>query len=268
MTLCSAEVYTVDGKALNAASTVRLTPERILKRSLETRLPSIFHVEAQDAVKQDSTKQDTVKCVGLTLPIIAAGKLHACASLLWQARDDFASVLEIWRPAASGVLRLGDSFYGAQQDFERTSRTMSFQVLEGLPGFTFDAHKPVIFETLSRMRGFVRAEAAAAAGLRVGLGIPVLDKGTASCAVLLLSSERTPLARTFEVWLPDRLGPRLASSRTLTPEAESSRPPCPALAEAVIGSRMPQLEHSDSGLNVGLPIFGGKNVASVVVLRG
>lgn len=117
-------------------------------------------------------------------------------------------------------------------------------------------------------RKIARAEAAAAAGLRVGLGIPVLDKGTASCAVLLLSSERTPLARTFEVWLPDRLGPRLASSRTLTPEAESSRPPCPALAEAVIGSLVPQLEHGGSGPNVGLPIFGGKSVASVVVLRG
>lgn len=257
--LYAAELYTADGTRMEQTAP-SLTPERVLGRSLEAHLPGIFQFDIRASGGAD------LSGVGLVLPLIAAGKLQACVSLLWRTGADFAAALEIWRPDASGVLRLGDSFYGSLQTFEQVSRAMAFRVLEGLPGITFDAHQPVIFETLSKMRGFLRAEAAAAAGLCVGLGIPVLDKGTATCAALLLSSRQTPLARTFEVWLPHERSAQLASIQSLGLESMSGEPSV-NLATAAIRSRLPQLDSGDQSLRIALPIFSGRAVQSVVVLR-
>jgi hypothetical protein len=156
---------------------------------------------------------------------------------------------------------------------------MSFRVREGLPGVTFDALEPVIFETLSHTRGFVRFQEAAAAGFSAGLGIPVLEQKTASCAVLL-SSERAPLAQRFEVWKVAGRNVTLGSSRNLNPATENpiadptSQPcACADLAKGVATTRLPQLAHAQfshckTRVRIGIPVFRGKEVGSVVVLEG
>lgn len=284
--LYAAEIFTPAGELLkthsvgSAASTTPATPLRVLEQSLKSRLPKIFHL---GTVQQ---KSSALSCVGLTLPIPAAGGLRSCVSLLWRVNADFAAALEVWQPDASGVLRLGDAYYGPYTPFQQTSaktfesisRQMSFRVLEGLPGVTFDAHEPIIFETLSHTRGFVRSEAAAAAGFSAGLGIPVLEQKTASCAVLLLSSERAPLAQRFEVWKVAGRNVTLGSSRTLNPASNpaiensasksTASQPCADLATSVVKARLPQLARCEARLRVGIPIFRGREVGSVVVLEG
>jgi hypothetical protein len=255
-----------------------LTPQKTLTQSLDSGLPKLFHLGTVQH------KPAALSCVGLILPVVAAGGLRACVSLIWRVDADFAAALEVWRPDASGALRLGDAYYGAHTPFQETStktfeqlsRQMSFGVLEGLPGETFDALEPVIFETLSHTRGFVRSEAAAAAGLSAGLGIPVLKHKTASCAVLLLSSEGTPLARTFEVWRVAGRKVNLASSRTLNatenaaadPTVEPIATPCAGAATQVAKTKLPQISRCGERVRVGVPIFRGKEVGSVVVLEG
>lgn len=220
-------------------------------------------------------KPSALSCVGLILPVVAAGALRACVSLIWQVEADFAAALEVWQPDASGALRLGDAYYGPHTPFQETTKTfeqlsrqLSFSVLEGLPGVTFDAHEPVIFETLSHTRGFVRSRAAAAAGLSAGLGIPVLKHKTASCAVLLLSSKGTPLARTFEVWRVVGSGVELGSSCTLNPAADPTSESCASVATQVVKSKLPQISRCGSRIRVGVPIFRSREVGSVVVLEG
>lgn len=284
--LYAAEIFTPAGELLethsvtDAEAITPTTPLRVLEQSLKSRLPKIFHL---GTVQQ---KSSALSCVGLTLPISAAGGLRACVSLLWRVNADFAAALEVWQPDVSGVLRLGDAYYGPHTPFQQTSaktfesisRQMSFRVLEGLPGVTFDALEPVIFETLSHTRGFVRSEAAAAAGFSAGLGIPVLEQKTASCAVLLLSSERAPLAQRFEVWKVAGRNVTLGSSCALNPASNpaigNSAPkstalqPCANLATSVVKARLPQLARCEARLRVGIPIFRGKEVGSVVVLEG
>lgn len=265
------EIYTPSGKLTDShptAGKTSLTPQKTLAQSLNSGLPKLFHLGTVQH------KPSALSCVGLVLPVGAAGGLRAVVSLIWRVEAEFTAALEVWRPDASGALRLGDAYYGARtpfretsaDTFEQLSRGMSFGVLEGLPGVTFDALEPVIFETLSHTRGFVRSQAAAAAGLSAGLGIPVLKHKAASCAVLLLSSEGAPLACTFEVWRVMGRGVELGSSRNLDPAALSATP-CTGVATQVVRSKLPQISHCGERVRVGVPIFRGKEVGSVVVLE-
>jgi len=203
----------------------------------------------------------------------------------WRVNPDFAAALEVWQPDASGVLRLEDAYYGPQTPFQQTtaktfeqiSRQMSLRVLEGLPGLTFDAHEPVIFETLSHTRGFLRFQEAAVAGFSAGLEIPVLEQETASCAVLLLSSERAPLAQRFEVWKVAGREVTLGSSHALNPASNpatensatkgAASQPCSDLATSVVKTKLPQLARCKTRGQIGIPVFRGKEVGSVVVLE-
>ena len=190
-------------------------------------------------------------------------------TLVWRVEAGFAAALEVWRPEASGVLKLGDAYYGPQAtppaSFEEVSRQTSFSVLEGLPGVTFDAREPALFETLSHARGFVRAQAAAAAGFAIGLGIPVFKHQAASCAVLLLSSGGSPLARVFEIWKVAGRTLKLDSSLNL--DAGAADEICADLATKAAKSGLPQLEVHEAKVQVALPVFRGKTVGSVIVLK-
>lgn len=266
--LYAAEIYTAAGElssTYDPHGAAPLTPKGVLSQCLEGRLPSIFEL--------DSAAPEQLRCVGLALPLLSSEGVRACVSLLWQIVPEFAAALEIWRPVASGVLRLGDSFYAPQPVFQRVSRRMAFSVLEGLPGLTFDAAKPVIFETLSQNKGFLRAEAAAEAGLTTGLGIPVWGDNTVSCAVVLLSSAATPLACACEVWHPGAQAATRAAKGSRSLKLDSSYTlatpykPNAAFAESVWKQRLPGLEHTDTHLLLGLPIFRDKQVGAVVVLK-
>lgn len=251
--LYTAEIYDASGTlaAARPATGEVLTPRAVVLETLETRLPQLFVLPAH---------------VGLTLPVVAAGEVRACVGLLWESAG-WRGALELWRPYVNGTLRLTGFFYGAEQSFALASRQKTFGVLEGLPGLTFDAQGPALFETLSAERGFLRAEAAAAAGLGAGLGVPVMGDKAATCAVLLLSSKASPLASAFEIWHGDPKSVRLDSSVVLGGASE----PVPTDAEwlkSVFKTRLPKLENCGSGVRLAVPVFRGKTVGSVVVIVG
>ncbi len=251
--LYTAEIYDALGAPVSAhpAAEEVLTPRDVVSETLETRLPQLFVLQGY---------------VGLTFPVVAAGEVRACASLVWESAG-WRGALELWRPYVNGTLRLTGFFYGAEQSFALASHQKTFGVLEGLPGLTFDALEPVIFETLSQTRGFLRAEAAAAAGLESGLGVPVVGDQAATCAVLLLSSAASPLASGFEVWHGDARGVRLDSSVTLVLGTETV-PTDAEWVRSVFRAREPRLEPCGARLRLAIPVFRGKTVGSVVVVTG
>ena len=250
--LYTAEIYDATGRLVAArAAGQALTPQNVLTKTLEAQLPQLFVLPEH---------------IGLTLPVVIMGEVTACAALVWTS-DGWRGALEVWRPYVNGTLRLTDFFYGAEQSFALVSQQKTFGVLEGLPGLTFDALEPVVFETLSQTRGFLRAEAAAAAGLGAGLGVPVVGDKAATCAVLLLSSAASPLASAFEVWHADKAGARLGSSVTLDPASETA-PTGTEWIKSVFKTRLPKLEGCGSSVRLAVPIFRGKTVGSVVVIVG
>lgn len=267
--LFAAELYTPSGHPKDVYTErgdEPLTPTEVLNRCLNTHLPEIFEVEVTRGT-------GTHAYVGLVLPLLSTAGLQAGVGMVWHA-ENFTGALELWRPDASGGLRLSNGFYGAQRlhppTFASVSQKTTFNVLEGLPGVTFDAHEPVIFETLSEQRGFVRFQAAASAGFHAGLGIPVLENKTATCAALLLSGT-TPLVRAFEVWRGGGRTVQLRARRVLI-EPGSTSPGIPSkvaaeVATAVVKTRFPQLRRYGERTRLGLPIFDGKGVGSVVVLE-
>lgn len=251
--LYTAEIYDAFGTPVAArpAAGELLTARDVVSETLETRLPQLFVLPAH---------------VGLTLPVVAAGEVRACVGLLWESAG-WRGALELWRPYVNGTLRLTGFFYGAEQSFALVSQQKTFGVLEGLPGLTFDALEPVIFETLSQTRGFLRAEAAAAVGLEAGLGIPVVGDKAATCTVLLLSSAASPLASAFEVWHADKAGAQRGSSVILSSTTETA-PTDAEWVRSVFKTRLPKLEECGSGVCLAVPVFRSKTVGSVVVIVG
>jgi hypothetical protein len=83
------------------------------------------------------------------------------------------------------------------------SRLMRFPLGRGLPGIVWERGAPHIIEDTRASNSFLRASAARDCGVEAGLGIPLHQGGAVSQVLVLLSAQATPLARAFEVWLPD-----------------------------------------------------------------
>ncbi len=250
-----------------------------------SRAPQIFtKLGAADGFVRSEAAQEAGFTAGIGLPIMPRGEVEAVVTLLFATSETRSSVFEIWSPDAVGKLALSAGFYGGLCEFERLSWQTRFSVLEGLPGQAFDARRPVLFNGLSRDGGFVRAEAAAKAGLSAGLGLPVLEGDTAKSAVLLLTSRANPLAQVIEIWEPDGrafslsagyYGEHGALERSSRASVQSQDLPGEVYAE-----RSPVLHHladaklphyrlaANMGLEtaVGIPVFTKGRVSSVVVL--
>lgn len=186
----------------------------------------------------------------LGLPFAPNGKTEAVVVLFCKIEK---VALELWHPGASGKLELSQGIYGDKK-FEDVSHATRFGVLEGLPSQTFDGAEPVLFETLSRQRGFLRAEAAAEAGLVAGLGIPLLEHDSVTSALILLTSKDTPLAQSLEIWQGNNCGARFELAPT---------PPSLTYVKEVQKQRLPVLRDN----TLALPCFKGGKVQSVVVMK-
>ncbi len=186
----------------------------------------------------------------LGLPFAPNGKTEAVVVLFCKI-DKVA--LELWHPGRAGKLELAQGIYG-NKEFEEVSQATRFGVLEGLPSQTFDGAQPVLFETLTRARGFLRAEAAVKAGLVAGLGIPLLEHDSVTSALVLLTSKNTPLAQSLEIWQGSHCAARF--------ELSSSEPSLTLLKE-VQNQRLPMLRNNV----LALPCFKGGKVANIVVMK-
>ena len=117
----------------------------------------------------------------------------------------FIKVIEIWTPATDKQgLSLADAFYGnsgqgGMREFRKVSEQYSFAYGEGLPGKAWSEVRPIIITDLEHSY-FKRKEAAARAGLSVGLAIPIFSGEFLIAVVVFLCGEGKGLAGSIESW--------------------------------------------------------------------
>ena len=113
-----------------------------------------------------------------------------------------APVFEAWTMSQDGsVLQLGGGSYGEFQSLRLLSEETRFAWGEGLPGMAWASMAPVVLDRL-RVANFVRAESARAAGLTVGIGLPVVV-GNKVRSVLTILTDRDSTNFVCEVWRRD-----------------------------------------------------------------
>jgi hypothetical protein len=100
-------------------------------------------------------------------------------------------------------MRLVDGYYGTADMFEFNSRHTRFPRGYGLPGRVWKTGMPVIVKDLFNSKAFLRWEQAVEIGINRGLGIPYPHASGRSWVMTFLSARDTPIARRFEIWVPD-----------------------------------------------------------------
>ena len=119
------------------------------------------------------------------------------------AVDTFIKVMEVWVPSADGRrLEIESASYQDLEGFETASHDLYFAKGEGLPGLVWQAKRPIVLEDFSGPI-FVRKQAAEAAGLAAGIGIPIFDQDILTAVVVLLCGDPASCAGALEVWSRD-----------------------------------------------------------------
>jgi hypothetical protein len=141
---------------------------------------------------------------GVALPVFAGEFLMAVMVLFCGDDAMHVGAIELWRndPDKSHEMGLVDGYYGTADMFEFNSRHTKFPRGFGLPGRTWKAGMPLIIKDLHNARGFLRWEEASEIGINCGVGIPYTT-GDETWVVTFLSAQATPIARRFEIWVPN-----------------------------------------------------------------
>lgn len=148
---------------------------------------------------------DGLNCA-LALPLFDGDTLTSVVVMLCGAGGEQVGAIELWHndPRITGDLTLEDGSFGAGgADLEALSRDSYLPRGAGLPGLAWQRGGSVFIDELGGSRHFLRAQAAASAGVVRGLALPCGRASDAQTWVLsLLSSARCPIARRVESWLP------------------------------------------------------------------
>ncbi len=226
---------------------------------------------------------------GLAVPIYCGEVLTSVLLVLCGKREHSGGCIEIWEPYGSELVHAG-AYYGELEPvIGDASRAMRFGRSVGLPGITWQRGLPFLMEDLTTTTAFLRSSLAAQCGLRTGLGIPLYRAGELAQVLVLLSAATSPIARAFEIWLPDDQGrlylKQSVYTRGLETFAKLSRATSFAPGEGLPGRVFqsaqpvvfgniqvgPFLRHraaESAGLEVGvgIPIHDGEAVRAVVLL--
>ena len=152
------------------------------------------------------------------LPIFVGERLTSVVVLLCgdsaepEPSDGQVGAIELWRndPRVESDLRLAEGYFGATDpDLEALSRDSFLPRGQGLPGLTWQREAAVFIEDIGASRHFLRAQAAASAGIVRGLALPCSTRTHQTWVVSLLSAPQSPIARRIESWLPDASGAAL-----------------------------------------------------------
>ncbi len=144
---------------------------------------------------------------GVALPVFVGEFLMAVLVLFCGDDETHIGAIELWNndPQLSHEMALVDGYYGTADMFEFNSRHTKFPRGFGLPGRTWKADMPLIIQDLENSQGFLRWEDAAKIGVNCGVGLPYKTKLDHTWVVTFLSAQATPIARRFEVWVPNTL---------------------------------------------------------------
>ncbi len=108
--------------------------------------------------------------------------------------------VEVWAPNADqSRLLLTQSSYRDADAMANISKDLSFAINEGLPGDVWKSKCPVFYRRLTS-GPFRRSDAAAAAGLTTGIGLPIFCDGKILSVVLLLLDGGESLKTVVEHW--------------------------------------------------------------------
>jgi len=143
----------------------------------------------------------------LALPSLVDGRITSVAVLLCAGEASAQGAVELWHNDArvTGDLRLaGGHFSPAGSAVEAMARDGWLPRGSGAPGLAWQQGRSVFIERLDASPGFLRAQAAAEAGLVRALALPWGTAGSQAWVVSLLSSALTPIAHRVEGWLVDR----------------------------------------------------------------
>lgn len=225
------------------------------------------------------------------LPVFSRDTLTAVVVLLCGCRNATAGCIEIWDVDESeGRIVHSSGYYGSLRRLETVSRVLEFERGCGLPGMAWSSGEPEVIADLRHASEFTRATLARECGLDAGLAVPIFKGGVVAHVFVLLSAATTPLARAFEVWIPDGAhleGAYLRLERALyaaptrvvgsTKAALPRHPANQGLSQRVASTGMPVVFErrrptlatapaEDPEMGVGIPVHDGTALRAVVVL--
>jgi hypothetical protein len=253
--------------------------------------PEVWHELGPRFVRAQSAQLSGLDAA-VALPWFRGNTIAAVVVFFCGSRAETGGCIEVWEPNEQQLLVHMDGYYGSLTAFEDVSRVMRFPLGQGLPGAVWEHGLPHIVEDLRSSTSFMRAAAARECGVQSGLGIPLFCGGRVDHVVTFLSAESTPLARAFEVWLPDHQGRlRLKESFYAQGLAElqaqsraASLGPGDDIAGRVLEAGVPcafdfaslarsferAAAASALGLSfaIGLPVHDGNGLRAVVVMFG
>lgn len=165
----------------------------------------ITDLEHSCFLRKEAAKASAINCA-IAIPIFSGQFLLAVIVLLCGDETDVAGAIEIWgkHPVRKKELCLIDGYYGSLDKFEWISRRIAFPKGSGLPGTIWDYHLPQIISDISTSTSFLRASNARVDGITTAFGMPFIYHGNEEFIITMLSARGTPIARRFEIWLPDR----------------------------------------------------------------
>ncbi len=223
----------------------------------------------------------------LVFPVYRGGRVISIVALAASSSPDAIGVFEIWEPV--GVyddVKLSQGYYPKLDRFQNVSSFVRFEKGIGLPGQVWHRQRAVVHDNLPDHPGFLRAAGASAESLITGIGIPVCDDDFVA-SIVLISAQRSPLARGFEVWIPDSEGftllegsyPSIGPEYSLQPKSKlRADEGLPGLAAKKLGACVTtdptvfaaRRQVAASGAKIhsgmGIPFYDGESLSSVVVL--
>jgi len=229
------EVWTPDGDLLQRDSGAygkladfeNASIELVLKKgqglpgaTWATMRPEVWHELGPRFLRSDPARSSGIGAA-VAIPFFRGSEVVAVVAFYCAGREDSGGCIEVWESNGKGELEHADGYYGKLAEFERVSRQCTFPRGVGLPGLVFQHGVPQIIDDLKKSNSFLRAAAARESGVASGLGLPIYCGDSIAHVILLLSADATPLARAFEIWLPDANGVLRRGQAFYSPELDA-----------------------------------------------
>jgi hypothetical protein len=142
---------------------------------------------------------------GVAVPVLAGERLTAVVVFFCGDDEEHVGAIELWNndPTTSYEMSLVDGYYGTADMFEFNSRHTKFPRGFGLPGRVWKSNMPLLVKDLYHSKAFLRWQQAMEIGINRGVGIPYPHSSGQMWVLTLLSARDTPIARRFELWVPN-----------------------------------------------------------------
>jgi hypothetical protein len=142
---------------------------------------------------------------GVAMPVFAGQELTGVVVFFCGDDEEHVGAIELWynNPDLSYEMKLVDGYYGAADVLEFNSRHTRFPHGYGLPGRVWKSNMPMLMKNLYNSSSFLRWEQATQIGINRAFGIPYVQDSGEIWVMTFLSALNTPIARRFEIWVPN-----------------------------------------------------------------